>query len=110
MAMSARMQLAKRLASSLDSARRSLDESGMATVRADVISSDLVWQVNQFTVKLLLGHIREHTRELRLATKNKDLAEIERLTVGSKGVLQLQRLATTALMSSSKENPGDIVF
>ncbi len=110
MAISARMQLAKRLAASLDSARMSLDEAGMDSVREEVKANDLVWQVNQLTVKLLLGHASEHTRQLRIATKNKDLAEIERLTARSKDVFQLHRLARTALMSSSKENPGDIVY
>ncbi|OPY85100.1 MAG: hypothetical protein A4E65_00190 [Syntrophorhabdus sp. PtaU1.Bin153] len=82
----------------------------MASVREEVKANNLVWQVNQLTAKLLVGHAREHTRQLRLATKNKDLAEIERLTTRTKDVFQLHRLARTALMSSSKENPGDIVY
>lgn len=110
MAISARMQLAKKLAASLDSARMSLDEAGMASVREEVKANNLVWQVNQLTAKLLLGHTREHTRQLRLATKKKDLVEIERLTGRSKDVFQLHRIATMAVMSSSKENPGDIVY
>lgn len=110
MAMSARMQLAKRLAASLDSARMNMDEAGMASVREEVKANNLVWQVNQLTAKLLVGHAREHTRQLGLATKNKDLAEIERLTARTNDVFQLQRLAAMAVMSSSKENPGDIVY
>lgn len=110
MAMSARMQLAKRLAASLDSARMSLDEAGMASVRKEVKANNLVWQVNQLTAKLLAGHAREHARQLRIATKNKDFAEIERLIERSKDILQLNRLAAMAMMSSSKENPGDIVY
>ena len=110
MAMSARMQLAKRLAASLDSARMNMDEAGMASVREEVKANNLVWQVNQLTAKLLVGHAREHTRQLRLATKNKDLAEIERLTPGSKEAHRLISLAVRSQISSTKENPGDIVY
>ena len=110
MAMSARMQLAKRLAASLDAARMSFDEAGMVSLREEVKANNLVWQVNQLTAKLLAGHAMEHARQLRIATKNQDLAEIERLTARSHDVLRLQRLAMSFLMSSSKENPGDTVY
>jgi len=60
MAMSVRMQLAKRLAASLDAARMSFDEAGMATVREEVKANNLAWQVNQLTAKLLAGHAMEH--------------------------------------------------
>lgn len=110
MVMSARMQLAKRLAASLDAARMSIDEAGMASVREEVKANNLVWQVNHLTAKLLAGHVREDARQLRLATKNKDTAEIERITGRSEDIFQLNKLAATTMMSSSKENPGDIVY
>jgi len=110
MAVSARMQLAKKLAASLDSARMSSDEAAMDSVRAEVKASNLVRQVNQLTAKLLAGHARDHTRQLRLATKNKDTPEIERLMALSNDVLKLTRLAMNAQVSSTKENPGDIVY
>lgn len=87
------MQLAKRLAASLDAARMSFDEAGMASVREEVKANNLVWQVNQLTAKLLADHAMEHARQLRIATKNQDLAEIERLTAGSKEVHRLLSLA-----------------
>ena len=110
MAVSARMQLAKRLAASLDAARMSFDEAGMASVREEVKANNLVWQVNQLTVKLILGHAREHTMQLHVATKNKDLVEIERLTAGSKEVHRLLSLVVRSQISSTKENPGDVVY
>jgi len=110
MAVSARMQLAKKLAASLDSARMSSDEAAMDSVRAEVKANGLGRQVNQLTAKLLAGHAREYARQLRIATKNKDFAEIERLTTRSQDILRLNKLAMSALMSTTKENPGDIVY
>jgi hypothetical protein len=110
MPVSAKKVMARDLAGSLDSARMKQDEAAMDLIREEVQANGLVWQVNQLTAKLILQHVKEHTKLLRSATKNRDIAEIERLTARSNDILSLHAVVWKAISSSSKDTPGEIVY
>jgi lactam utilization protein B len=110
MPVSAKKVMARDLAGSLDSARMKQDEAAMDLIREEVQANGLVWQVNQLTAKLILQHVKEHTKLLRNATKNKDISEINRLIASSNDILSLNALALKAMSSGSKEAPGEIVY
>ena len=82
----------------------------MNAIRKEVKASDLVWEVNQMTAKLLTKHNNQYTRDLRAATKEKDLKKIKDLLASKKDSPDFLRIAMEAFVGSSKDNPGKIVY
>jgi len=101
---------AKELAEALDAARMEKNKVAMNAIRKEVKTSDLVWEVNQMTAKLLTKHNNQYTRDLRAATKEKDIKKINDLLSIKKDSPDFLRIAMEALQGSTKDNPGKIIY
>ena len=101
---------AKDLAEALDAVRMEKNKVAMNAIRKEVKTIDLVWEVNQMTAKLLTKHSNQLARDLRAATKEKDLKKINDLLASIKDSPSFSRIAMEALVGSSKDNPGNIVY
>jgi hypothetical protein len=102
--------MAKELAEALDAARMDKDKAAMNAIRKEVKAADLVWEVNQMTAKLLTKHSNQLTRDLRVASKEKDIKKINDLLAIRKDSPDFLRIAMEALVGSTKDNPGKIVY
>jgi hypothetical protein len=102
--------MAKELAEALDAARMDKDKAAMNAIRKEVKATDLVWEVNQMTAKLLTKHSNQLTRDLRAASKEKDIKKINDLLAIRKDSPDFLRIAMEALVGSTKDNPGKIVY
>ena len=103
-------KMAKELAEALDAARMDKDKAAMNAIRKEVKAADLVWEVNQMTAKLLTKHSNQLTRDLRVASKEKDIKKINDLLAIIKDSPDFLRIAMEALLGSTKDNPGKIVY
>ena len=103
-------KMAKELAEALDAARMDKDKAAMNAIRKEVKAADLVWEVNQMTAKLLTKHSNQLTRDLRVASKEKDIKKINDLLAIRKDSPDFLRIAMEALVGSTKDNPGKIVY
>ena len=103
-------KMAKELAEALDAARMDKDKAAMNAIRKEVKATGLVWEVNQITAKLLGKHSNQHTKDLRAASKENDIKKINALLASGKDNLDFCGIAMEALLGSTKDNPGKIVY
>jgi uncharacterized protein with gpF-like domain len=103
-------KMAKELAEALDAARMEKDKAAMNAIRKEVKATGLVWEVNQITSKLLVKHSNQYTKDLRAASKEKDIKKIKDLFARGKESPAFSRIAMEALVGSTKDNPGKIVY
>jgi hypothetical protein len=101
---------AKELAKALDAARMENNKVALNAIRKEVKVAGLVWEVNQITAKLLLKHSNQYSRDLRAASKDKDIKRINDLLASGKESPAFSRIAMEALQGSTKDNPGKIVY
>jgi hypothetical protein len=110
MAKAEKTKKAKELAEALDAARMEKNKLAMNTIKKEVKAIGLVWEVNQITAKLLVKHSNQHTKDLRAASKEKDIKKINALLASGKDTLDFCGIAMEALQGSTKDNPGKIVY
>jgi hypothetical protein len=101
---------AKEFADSLNKARLAKDKVAMNRIKKEVKKVGLVWEVNQATSKQLNKIVNDHTRELRRASKEKDIAKINEMLPLANDYLGFCGLSLQAQINSTKEDPGNIVY